>query len=211
MIRFKDSVVGLCCVAAIWASVPKVMGQSREGAFVYVWVAEVEGGKDDAAVGTGWRRLGEFSSQEEAEDCAAKWDRQHPNSLRLTRVREIKVRRSTGTGAVPRPSSTPRPPVPGGGGGTPPARALKLQGKTLSGNETGLQGFKQLKFRFDSNGNAVMTDARGTTTGTWYQNSTAVHLKFSKLQCDYYGTIEGNVLNGKAFCGRYSWKWSVAQ
>jgi hypothetical protein len=63
---------------------------------VTVWVSEVQA----AGVEDKWEELGEFPTLQEAADCSAKWSKDHPDSVRLTREREIQVRKTT-----PRPGT----------------------------------------------------------------------------------------------------------
>jgi hypothetical protein len=197
------------CVSPCLAQAPDMNPPQGNYTDVTRWVAEVEEGRPDAALGTGrYLRLGIFDSLEEAQARTAEWSRRNPDSLRLTREREITVRHYLGrprqNASVPAPSPESRAERI-----VPPARTPGLEGKTFSGSET-LSGYGRLRFRFLANNQVEMIDARETVMGTWYRNGNAVHLSFFNGQCDYWGTVQGDRLSGRATSGAKSWTWSVS-
>ncbi len=73
-----------------------------------IFIAQVEGGNPDGALGDGtWKELGRFNTLAEADAAAKKYDDANPHSLRLTRILEA------GNPSVPKDPST----VPAGGSG----------------------------------------------------------------------------------------------
>ena len=82
-----------------------------------------------------------------------------------------------------------------------------LIGSTWSGIET-LPGYGALTFRFQANGEAVMTDKDGDTTGTWKQAGSNVTLQFG-AKVTYIGTIKGNTMKGSATNEGKTWTFSI--
>lgn len=79
-----------------------------------------------------------------------------------------------------------------------------------SGAET-LSGFGSLTFQFESDGAAVMIDAKSTVQGTWTQNGNLVTIAFQN--CTYEGQLLGDVLSGTAryTVGAGAWGFTVTQ
>jgi hypothetical protein len=200
---------GICSFITGSASAQQAPGSSNTIEYTK-WVSEVEGGNPNASLSDGtWVRLGEYDTYQEASRRSQEYYRQHPGSPRLTREREVTFRQTlprSGPSQSPPQGAMPGPAPAPGNFGPPP---VQLEG-TWTGSEN-LQGFGRLQFRFEANGRVVMTDAQNTVAGRWYRNGNAIHLSFYNGNCDYFGTISGNQISGRATANNRSWTWTVSR
>ncbi len=81
--RFPICLAGLCLFSLVPAH-----AQAQET--VSIWLSEVQMPSDGVTV-SGYEVLGRFQTYSAAAACSLAWSHLHPNSLRLTREREIKV------------------------------------------------------------------------------------------------------------------------
>jgi len=85
------------CISA--GGIARAQGTRDSENTTTTYVAEVEGGNEQAALSDGtYKELGRGRTRDEAQKYIDKYNREHPNSLRLTRIREIKARVSPTTG-----------------------------------------------------------------------------------------------------------------
>jgi hypothetical protein len=132
-----------------------------------------------------------------------------PALQRLLQDSDEDVRRVAAS-SIARIQGTPGP-GPGPGPGPTPNT---VAGTFWEGNET-LSGYGKLKFQFESDGKAIMYDAkwaeRGTVGGSWTQ--TENQLKITFKDCVYEGTVNGDVLSGTArfFENGNTWTFSLTR
>jgi hypothetical protein len=197
--------VGFACASAnIWflsLLAAPTMAQGKAGDYIEVtkWVSEV-------VFGDRIQRLGEFSTQDEAEMCSKKWNDENPRNNGLTRERQVKERRYLPRPAAPnnQPDSPSKPPrIPG-----EPVPAT-LAGSSFSGSES-LNGYGSLTFKFLDGQRVIMSDARETVQGRWEKaGGNTVYLYFYNDKCIYRGSLTGNLLQGTARSPNAFWSWSV--
>lgn len=105
---------------------------------------------------------------------------------------------------LPAPAAPVNPPV------TPPQPKItsSLVGTTWIGSES-LETYGRLEFRFGPNGQVVMIDAAGESTGSYNVQGNTVTLTFHGGKCIYTGTINGQEISGSAQAGGKTWTFSV--
>ncbi len=74
-----------------------------------------------------------------------------------------------------------------------------------------LQGFGPLSFGFAGNGQVTMTDAQGTSAGTWTRQGDTITLRFANGRVIYQGRLVGNTIAGTARNASTTWSFSVAR
>jgi hypothetical protein len=168
------------------------------------YVAEVvKGGGNGAVVET----IGVYLSEDEADEAVRDWDRKHPNSLLLTRVRKTKVqvnRRPPAKQAAPNRSSdstgsagtTIRPLAPKwiDVGPRDPGKktAPSLAGKKMKGT---IGGYKvTITFTGEDNKGDFTVSGDLEGSGKWVQLGQFVQMETGKAR--FEGKIDGNIVSG---------------
>jgi hypothetical protein len=207
-IKIMDGLMAACLVAHFppgWGA-----GQEREkpkphdSRTVTKWVSEVQKpGLDN----NDWEELGRFDTYDEAVARSTKWSKEHPDSLRLCREREITVRL-----ALPDPGSkAPRTESSGPRGGvitnpglkTVDPGAMKLGGSKVAPvagkTGTGTIGTSKVSIKFtgkDGKGKFVVSgELEGE--GEWQQDGTGLVMETALSK--FRGVLRGDKLVGVRF------------
>lgn len=149
---------------------------------VTMWVSEVSTANPDI-----WTSLGRFQTYEEASECSLRWSKANPQSLKLTREREIQVRIiPPGSGDKPKDSQGPPPDSKRGGSADqqkpPPPKGDPMAG--MWGADCGSFYFSNGRFTHICSGTPLQ--------GTYQLNGDRIQLSFEN------GTlIAGSLKNGR--------------
>lgn len=151
------------------------------------WIAERPVGPD------GYEKIGEYDTYAEAEAACKNWSDAHPEVLRLTRTREVKMR----VRDLPRPTQKPKPedpPLSGRKSPLPKAPGAKDNPNSVAGRKgKGKIADSNVTFTFAKDGTFTVTgDLEGS--GKWTQTGKAVTMEtqISKFQ----GVAEDNKIRG---------------
>jgi predicted Zn finger-like uncharacterized protein len=87
----------------------------------------------------------------------------------------------------------------------PEGKPGSLEGATFQGQET-LAGYGALRFEFLANGQAIMHDRDGRSSGQWQSTGDQVTLTFHG-NVVYKGTLNGRTLSGTATNSETQWTW----
>jgi len=108
-----------------------------------------------------------------------------------------------GQGGPPDAAKMYKPQAPAGNAG-----GNNLSGTTWVGSET-LENYGRLEFRFSSDTQVTMIDAKETVPGTYMRNGNQITMTFFDGEVVYTGTVSGQTMSGTARNPGSTWSWTV--